>query len=207
LFVLIFVSYSVDACKFPMSLCCGAWFFEMDVSIPYLLGLSFMLYAFIPVIKGVDVMANAFVFYDSKYGNTKLCAEKIAEGLRGEGVAVDVGHVKEVSADHSIDYNAIVLAAPNHMGRPSQTMKKFVNQLSIQGLKDKKLAIVGTYSGKARTMDRAVRKMEKMAQKKLAGLALVLPSLSVQVNGLSGPVVDGELPKCVAFGKNLATEL
>lgn len=166
-----------------------------------------MLYAFIPVSKEVIVMVKAFVFYDSKYGNTKLCAEKIAEGLRGEGVAVDLGYIKEVSADHSLEYDAIVLAAPNHMGRPSQTMKKFVNQLSILGLKDKKLAIVGTYSGKTRTLDRAVRKMEKTAQEKLANLALLLPSLSVQVNGLSGPIVEGELPNCVAFGRNLASKL
>ena len=182
-------------------------FFEMDISIPYLLGLNFMLYALIPVIHGVNVMAKAFVFYDSKYGNTKVCAEKIAEGLRGEGVTVDLGYVKEVSADHSIDYDAIVLAAPNHFGRPSQIMIKFVNQLSTLGLKNSKIAIVGTYTGKARPIDRAVRKMEKMTQEKLGSLTLVCPSLSVQVNGMSGPVVDGELPKCVAFGKNLATQI
>ena len=36
-------------------------------------------------------MVSVFVFYDSKYGNTKLVAEKIAEGLKSEGVTVELG--------------------------------------------------------------------------------------------------------------------
>ncbi len=152
-------------------------------------------------------MVKTFIFYDSKYGNTKLCTEKIAEGLRDAGVEVELGYVKEVSAEHAKDYDAIVLAAPNHMGRPSQTMKKFVNHLSTLDLKDKKIAVVGTYAGKARPLDRAVRKMERVVQEKLIGLTLVSPSLSVHVNGMSGPIMDGELPSCVAFGKNLAAQL
>ncbi len=147
------------------------------------------------------------IFYDSKYGNTRSCAEKVAEGLRGEGVDVDLGYVKEVSAQHAVDYDAIVLGAPNHMGRPSQTMKKFVNQLAMIGLKDKKVAVFGTYAGKTRSIDRAVRKMEMMVQEKLPKLVLLSPSLSVRVNGVSGPVVDGELPKCVEYGKLLASDL
>ena len=151
-------------------------------------------------------MVKVFVFYDSKYGNTKLCAEKVAEGLRGGGVEVDLGYVKEVSAEHALDYDALVLGAPNHMGRPSQTMKKFVNQLAALGLKNKKVAVFGTYSGKVRLLDRAVRKMERMVQDKLPTLTLVSPSLSVRVKGVSGPVMDGELLKCVDFGKALVAQ-
>ncbi len=152
-------------------------------------------------------MIKAFVFYDSKYGNTKSCAEKVAEGLRSGGVEVELGHVKGLSPEHALDYDVLVLGAPNHMGRPSQTMKKFVNQLVRLGLKGKKVAVFGTYSGKVRLLDRAVRKMERMVQEKLPGLKLVSPSLSVRVNGVSGPVVDGELPKCVNFGKALIAQL
>ncbi len=152
-------------------------------------------------------MVKAFVFYDSKYGNTKLCAEKVAEGLRSGGVEVDLGYVKEVSPEHALDYDVLVLGAPNHMGRPSQTMKKFVNQLSALGLKGKKVAVLGTYSGKVRLLDRAVRKMGWMVQEKLPGLILVSPSLSVRINGVSGPVVEGELPKCIDFGKAIVAKL
>jgi flavorubredoxin len=152
-------------------------------------------------------MVRTFVFYDSKYGNTKLCAEKVAEGLRSGGVEVDLGHVKEVSPERALDYGALVLGAPNHMGRPSQTMKKFVNQLAVLELKRKKVAVFGTYSGRVRLLDRSVRKMERMVQEKLSGLTLVSTSLSVRVNGVSGPVMEGELPKCLDFGKALIDQL
>ncbi len=151
-------------------------------------------------------MVRVFVFYDSKYGNTKLAAEKIAEGMRDEGAEVDLGYIKEVTAEHALDYDSLVLGAPNHMGRPSQTMKKFVNRLSELGLKGKKVAVFGTYSGKARSPDRSVSKMERMVQEKLPNLSLISLSLSVRVKGVSGPVVDGELPKCVDFGKALAAQ-
>ncbi len=152
-------------------------------------------------------MVRVFVFYDSKYGNTKLVAEKIAEGMRNGGVEVDLGYVKEVTAEHALDYDSLVLGAPNHMGRPSQTMKKFINHLSSFGLKNKKVAVFGTYSGKLRVLDRSVRKMERMVQEKLPNLTLISPSLSVRVKSVSGPIVDGELPKCVDFGKALVAQL
>ena len=152
-------------------------------------------------------MVKVFVFYDSKYGNTKLAAEKVAEGLRGGGVEVDLGYIKEVSAEHALDYDVLVLGAPNHMGRPSQAMKNFISQLSAVGLKNKKVAVFGTYAGKVRVLDRAVRKMERMVQEKMSSLTLISPSLSVRVNGVSGPVVDGELPKCVDFGRALVAQL
>ena len=154
----------------------------------------------------VRLMVNVFIFYDSKYGNTKLAAEKVAEGLRDEAVVVDLGYIKEVSAEHAADYDGVVLGAPNHMGRPSQAMKNFINQLATAGLQGKKVAVFGTYAGKERH-DRAVTKLEKMVQRKLAGATLVSPGLSVRVNGVSGPVVDGELPKCVNWGRALVAQL
>jgi len=152
-------------------------------------------------------MAKVFVFYDSKYGNTKLAAEKIAEGLRGDDVEVDVGYVKNASVQNVLDYAAIVLGAPNHMGRPSQTMKKFIAQLSALNLKDKKVAVFGTYAGKTRPLDRSVKKMVSMVQEKLPNLVLLASSLSVHVKGVSGPVLDGELSRCVEFGRLIATQL
>ncbi len=49
--------------------------------------------------------------------------------------------------------------------------------------------------------------MEKMAGKKLPNLKLISPELSVRVKGISGPIVEGELPKCVGFGKNIAGQI
>lgn len=66
-------------------------------------------------------MVKVIICYDSKYGNTKIAAEKILEGLKE--VETSIKYVKEVDVTNLIDFDTIVLGAPNHMGRPSQTMK------------------------------------------------------------------------------------
>ena len=153
-------------------------------------------------------MVKVFVFYDTKYGNTKLAAEKIAEGMREvEGIETDMGYVKEISVGNVADYDAIVLGAPNHMGRPSRTMKKFIDRLAKLDLKAKNAAVFGTYAGKERLVDIAVKKLGKMVEKKLPNLTLISPGLSIRVNGIPGPLVEGELPKCKDFGRRIANQL
>jgi flavorubredoxin len=153
-------------------------------------------------------LVKVFVVYDTKYGNTKLAGENIVEGIREvEGIETSIGYVKEIEIGNVADYDAIVLGAPNHMGRPSQTMKKFVNRLAELDLKAKNVAVFGTYSGRIRTLDRAVKKLEKMAEKKVPNLKLISPSLSIRVNGIPGPLVEGELPKCKDFGRTIANHL
>jgi flavorubredoxin len=152
-------------------------------------------------------MVSVFVFYDSKYGNTKVAAEKIAEGIESEGVGVEIGYVKDVGIQEAVCVDAIVLGAPNHMASPSRTMQKFITLLASSELKARKVAVFGTYAGKERTQDRAVKKLERIVDEKLSGLNLVLPGLSVHVRGVSGPVIEGELPKCVEYGKAIANQL
>ena len=154
-------------------------------------------------------MVKFFVVYDSKYGNTKLAAENILAGIReeGKGIETAIGYVKEIDIGNMADYDAIVFGAPNHMGRPSRTMKKFVDRLAEIELKAKDGAVFGTYSGGVRSVDRAVKKLGKMVKKKLPSLNLISPGLSIRVNGIPGPIVEGELPKCVDFGKKIAGQL
>jgi len=153
-------------------------------------------------------LVEVYVVYDSKYGNTKLVAENILKGIREvEGIEAAIGYVKEVDAEKVANYNVIVLGAPNHMGRPSRTMTKFVDKLAEIDLKVKDVAVFGTYAGRIRTVDRAVKKLEKMVKKKLPNVNLISPTLSVRVNGVTGPIVEGELPKCVDFGKKIANQL
>jgi menaquinone-dependent protoporphyrinogen IX oxidase len=153
-------------------------------------------------------LVKVYVGYDSKYGNTKLVAENLLKGMREvEGIEAAIGYVKEVDAEKVADYDVIVLGAPNHMGRPSRTMTKFVDKLAEIDLKAKDVAVFGTYAGRIRTVDRAVKKLENMVKKKLPNVNLISPSLSVRVNGVTGPIVEGELPKCVDFGKKIANQL
>jgi flavodoxin len=152
---------------------------------------------------------KVFIIYDSKYGNTKTVAEHILEGLKEvKGNEATVCYAKEVNFQSLVCYNALIVGAPNHMASPSQTMKKFINRLAELDLKIKNVAVFGTYSGRKRPIDRAVKKkMEIIVGKKLPKLKLFSPSLSIRVKGVTGPVAEGELVKCEEFGNRIANQL
>jgi hypothetical protein len=93
------------------------------------------------------------------------------------------------------------------MASPSRAMKRFIEYLAAADLKATRYAVFGTYAGRARPVDRAVKKLEAMVQTKMPMLKPVLPALSVRVNGVRGPIMEGELAKCAEFGKELAIQL
>jgi flavorubredoxin len=151
---------------------------------------------------------KVLVIYDSKYGNTKIAAENILEGLKQvEDIEADISYVKEVDSQNVVSYNALIIGAPNHMGSPSRTIKKFFDKLAELDLKGKDVAVFGTYSGRIRVSDRAVKKLDKRVEKTLPKVKLLLPSLSIKVKGVTGPVVEGELTRCKDFGNRIANQL
>lgn len=151
---------------------------------------------------------KVLIIYDSKYGNTKTVAENILEGLKQvEGIEVDIAYSKEFDFQSIVCYDALILGAPNHMGKPSRTMKKFIDRLAELELKAKNVAVFGTYSGRKRPVDRAVKKLEILLGKKLPNQKLLSPSLSVRIKGVTGPVVEGELIKSKQFGNRIANQL
>jgi flavorubredoxin len=149
-----------------------------------------------------------FIVYDSKYGNTQIAAENILEGLKqAEEIEAEIGYAKEIDIQTLAGCDALILGAPNHMASPSRVIKKFVDRLAELNLENKSVAVFGTYSGRLRNADRAVKKLEKTVAKKLPNLKLVSPSLSVKVCGVTGPLFEGELAKCVDFGRKTANQL
>jgi len=151
-------------------------------------------------------MVKVFVVYDTKYGNTKLVAEKIVEGLREvEGMETAISDVEEIDPERVADCDAILIGAPNHIGRPSRTIRKFIDKLGKLDLKAKWVAVFDTYLGG--DFEKAVKKMEKRISEKVPSLKLITSGLSIRVDGMKGPVVEGEFPKCKEFGKKIATHL
>jgi len=150
--------------------------------------------------------AKVIVVYESKYGNTKLVAETIAEGMREiEGVETVVSDVKEVDLGKIPDYDAILLGSRNHIGGPTWGIKKFIGKLGKLPLEGKLFAAFDTYLGKS--FQQAMKKMEKRISDKVSGSKLAAPGLSIRVDGMKGPISEGELPKCKEFGNKIATQM
>ena len=151
-------------------------------------------------------MVKVFVVYDTKYGNTKLVAEKIVEGMREvEGIETAISDVEEVDLENLADSDAILIGSPNHVGRPARSIRKFIDKLGKLDLKAKWVAVFDTYLGG--DFEKAMKKMEKRIGEKVPGLKLITSGLSIRVGGMKGPIVDGELPKCKDFGKKIANQL
>jgi flavodoxin len=153
-------------------------------------------------------LIRVFVVYDTKYGNTKQVAEKIVEGINASGdIETAIGYVKEVNPSDLANYDAILIGAPNHMGKPTRTISKFVDELAKLDLKDKQVAVFDTYFQRQRNFEKAMKKLEKNVTKKLPSWRLLTAGLSIKVTGINGPIAEGELPKCVEFGKKIAEQL
>jgi len=152
-------------------------------------------------------LAKVIVVYESKYGNTKLVAETIAEGMREvEGTEADVSEVKRVDLSKVPNYDAILLGSPNHLGGPTGGIKRFINKLGKLPLEGKFFAAFNTYL-LDKSFEQATKKLEKRIRDKVPGAKLAAPGLSIRVQGMKGPISEGELPKCKEFGKKIATQI
>ena len=153
-------------------------------------------------------MVKVFVVYDSKYGNTKLVAEKIVEGIKEvDGIETAIGYAKEVNPEEVAVSDGVVIGAPNHMGKPSRTIRKFVDKLAEAEVKAKWTAVFDTYMGRPRENDRAMKKLEKTVTEKIPSLKIMTPGLSVRVEHMSGPITDGEFPRIRDFGNKIAQQM
>jgi flavodoxin len=154
--------------------------------------------------------ARVIIVYESKYGNTKLVAETIAEGIREvEGIETVVSEVKEVDLNRMPDYDAILLGSPNHIGGPTGGVKKFIDKLGKLPLEGKLFAAFDTHLGpnSAFPFEQAVKKMERRIGEKVPGSKLAASGLSIRVDGMKGPISEGELPKCKEFGKKIVAQM
>ena len=151
--------------------------------------------------------AKVIVVYESKYGNTKLVAETIAEGMKEvEGVETVVSGVKEVDLSKIPDYDAILVGSPTHIGGPTGGIKKFIGKLGKLPLEGKFFAAFGIYMLN-KSFEEATKKLEKRIKDKVPGAIQAAPGLSIKVQGMKGPISEGELPKCKEFGNKIATQI
>ena len=151
-------------------------------------------------------MAKVIVVYESVFGNTRVVAESIIEGMREvSGIETTLSKPKEVDLNQITEYDAILVGSPNHIGGATWGIRRFINKLGKIKLEGKLAAVFDTYVGK--DFEKAVKKMEKQIREKVPGLKLAAPGLSIKVKGLRGPIAQGELPKCKEFGTKIAIQI
>jgi len=148
---------------------------------------------------------KALIVFDTKHGNTQQCAELIAEGIISvEGNDTKVVNVKNIDLNEDMTYDLLLIGSPNHVGRHTKSIKKFIGKLSNTSVKINSFAVFDTYMSK--DFEKAVKKMEKQINVILPNSIIALPGLSIKVGGMKGPIVEEDLSKCKEFGIKLATK-
>ncbi len=151
-------------------------------------------------------MVKILVVFESRYGNTKHVAESIIEGINEVGgVEVSLKELKKVDFKEIPFYDVILIGSPNHVGGPTRGIKGFIDKLGKLPLDGKKFAVFDTYMGK--DFEKAVKKMERRISEKAPALKRITAGLSIKVQGIKGPIVEGELSKCKEFGRSIANQL
>lgn len=151
-------------------------------------------------------MTRALVIYDSEYGNTKIVAEKIAEGIRVEGeIETNVSFMEDVDVGKIPEYDILVIGAPNHYSKPSEKAERFIKKLEGLDLEGKRVAAFDTCLKKQE--GKAFGRIERDIREIAPGAQLITPGLSILVGGTKGPILDGELPKCEEFGRRIASSI
>ena len=145
-------------------------------------------------------MAKVIVVYESKYGNTKLVAEEITAGIKEASGKVEVilSEVKQVNFDDVISADGILIGSPNHWGKATGDIRKFIDKIGEINLNRVPVAVFDTYI--SRDFEKATKKMEKQLTEKVPSLDIGMLGLSLKVKGSKVPLENGELEKCRQFG-------
>lgn len=166
-------------------------------------------------------MMKALVVYESMFGNTAQVAEAIAAGLR-ETMSVDVREVQDAPTAPGDDINLIVAGGPTHAFSMSRTRTRtdaiaqgathgkvdFGLREWITGIPDERhatsLVTFDTRVSKVRHLPGSAAKGAAKTGRK-HGFATHVPPESFYVDDISGPLVDGELERAIAWGRELGT--
>jgi menaquinone-dependent protoporphyrinogen IX oxidase len=155
---------------------------------------------------------KGIVVYDTSYGNTKKIAETIADTLKESGIEVDLFDVKNVKKLSGKDYDFFVLGSPTKFGTMSFTMKFFLGKVRTEEWVNKPFAAFDTENPenveKSRIENKEWSAAEKIAEKlREKNMNQLLPVLKALVEGMKGPLKEGEIQRAKDYASELATKL
>jgi flavodoxin len=148
---------------------------------------------------------KSLVVHDSQSGNTQQIARAIAAGLGPDSGARVVRASAVTTADVAV-LDLLVVGAPTQGGRPTAAVREFLARLPDR-LGDTRVAAFDT------RMTQRIVKVFGFAANRIGqvleahGGVLALPPEGFFVKGSKGPLVDGEVERATAWGRDLGSRL
>jgi len=148
-------------------------------------------------------MTNAVVLFDAWQGSTRLVAEEIARGIASSGrVFTTVASVREFDPPRLREFDIIVIGSPSRAGVATPAVLRLLHRVARDRLDEKTVSLFDTCDSPRRAG--ATRRMREVLVREDPTLHLASPGISVVVDGVHGPIHEGELSKCHEFGRRLA---
>ena len=167
---------------------------------------------------------KVIVVFESMFGNTKVLAQNVRDGLADAGANVELVGVIEAAAGEFADCDLIVIAAPTHalsLSRPqtrADAVKKGADPACAPtGIREwldilgqtlpatsvhSPVAVLDTRVRKARHWSGSAAKRAARTLRK--GGFTVMEQMSFYVVGVTGPVTPGEHERARMWGRHLA---
>lgn len=136
---------------------------------------------------------KALVVYDSTYGNTEKIAQAIGEAIGGLVLQVEAVNPADLKA-----FDVVIVGSPTHGGLPTKGIQNLLKaSLRIEGVSG---AAFDTRTSKTIfgcAAPRIARRLERNGGKLLA------PAEGFLVQGVHGPLLEGELERAASWVKGI----
>jgi flavodoxin len=149
---------------------------------------------------------TALIVYFSKFGNTKMVAEAIAEALESLG-SVRVISSDQLTVSDLSDADVVVMGSPTHRMNLPEVVRPVFETLPRYTLRDTPIAAFDTSYKLSWWLARftAARKLARKLRK--LGGKQVIPPESFYVVEREGPLYDGEIERAKEWGKLIVGQL
>jgi flavodoxin len=152
---------------------------------------------------------EAFIIYDSMYGNTEKIARAIGDGLTGEVNVVRIGDVNPFEVKTC---DLLILGSPVHGGRATPALDEFIKKLPADSLQGKSITAFDTrFESEEKgiglrllmsVIRYAAPRLAKALEKK--GGKLVAEPEGFIVENKEGPLKEGELERARTWAEQLS---
>ena len=157
-------------------------------------------------------MIRAVVIYHSLYGNTKVIAKRLTDGLKDGGIESICESIDDIDINSIQDFDFIAIGCPTHMLSVSKQMKKFLLKLDDLNLEGKKGFCFDTrYRGilNSRIWLFLENSASRRIERKLKSLKvqIITKRRSAIVKGSRGPLKANTEKTFRELGKKIANSL
>ncbi len=153
------------------------------------------------------------VVFDSFFGNTEKIAQAIGKGI-GSMQESTVVKVSEASKLNLSEFALLIVGSPTRAFRPSPSIKIFLQNIPVDGLKGVKVTAFDTRASLEQIKSKILNFMVKIfgyADKPILkslvrkGGEQVVSSEGFIVNGTEGPLKEGELERSADWARRIVS--